>query len=432
MKKIVWHIEKRKVSELKAADYNPRTMTPQEKVSLKESIAEFGAVVPGVVNVGKRANVLIGGHQRKTLYEEEKREEMDVMVPDRELTLAEEKELNLRLNKNTGSWDQEKLAEIGIDLLLEVGFGEEELAGMFDDVDVIDDEFNMAKAIKETTKVITKQGDVWALGDHRLMVGDSMDPIQVEKLMGGSEADMIFCDPPYNIRLDYTKGTNTGPKQKHAKVFREGKATYGNDKKSDKDYATLLDGTMTNALAHSKPNVHAFYWCDERYIWMVQGLFAEHGLANKRVCLWVKNNFSLTPHVAFNKCYEPCVYATRGKPFLNSAIRNLNEVLNKEVESGNQAHTEIMDLLTLWLVKRVNAEDYEHPTQKPVTLAEKPLKRCTGAGGVVVDLFGGSGTTLIACQQLSRKCRMMEIDPLFATIIIDRWEKFTNSKAKKL
>ena len=135
---------------------------------------------------------------------------------------------------------------------------------------------------------------------------------------------------------------------------------------------------------------------------------------------------------AFNKAYEPCVYATRGKPFLNTAIRNLNEILNKEVESGNQAHAEIMDLLTIWIAKRVNAEDYEHPTQKPVTLAEKPLKRCTGAGHVVMDLFGGSGTTLIACQQLARKCRMMEMDPIFATVIIDRWEKFTNLKAKKV
>ena len=432
MKKITWHIETRKVSELKGADYNPRKRTPKEKEDLKRSIDTFGAVEPGVINIGERENILIGGHGRKEIYEEMKRETMDVMVPDRELTIEEEKELNLRLNKNTGSWDHDKLYEIGIDLLVEVGFGEEELAGMFDDVDVIDDTYNVPKALKEITEPITKAGDIWQLGEHRLMVGDSTDPMQVSKLMGKDLADMVFCDPPYNIGLDYSKGANTGPKQKKPKEFRKGPAAYKNDKKGDQEYASLLDATMTNALAHSKPNVHAFYWCDERYIWMIQGLFAEHGLQNKRVALWIKNNFSLTPHVAFNKAYEPCVYATRGKPFLNTAIRNLNEILNKEVESGNQAHAEIMDLLTIWIAKRVNAEDYEHPTQKPVTLAEKPLKRCTGAGHVVMDLFGGSGTTLIACQQLARKCRMMEMDPIFATVIIDRWEKFTNLKAKKV
>lgn len=432
MKKITWHIETRDIAKLTGSEYNPRTRTPKEKKDLQRSIEEFGTVEPGVINIGARENILIGGHGRMEIYQETGRTEMEVMVPDRALTLEEEKELNLRLNKNTGSWDKDKLADIDIGLLLEVGFGEEDLAYLFDDVDVIDDDYNVSKALKDITKPITKQGDVWSLGDSRLMCGDSMDATQVDKLMGGEFADMIFNDPPYNIGVDYTKGTNTGPKQKKRKEFREGTATYKNDKKKDQEYQELIDTTLTNALAHSKPNAHVFYWCDERYIWLIQGLYEQHGISNKRVAIWIKNNFSLTPQVAFNKVYEPCVYGTRGKPYLNRDIRNLNEVLNKEVGVGNATHADIMDILTIWIAKRDAPQDYMHPTQKPVTLAEKPIKRCTGAGHLVLDLFGGSGTTLIASTQLGRKCYMMEEDPVFASIIIDRWEKFTNKKAKKV
>jgi DNA modification methylase len=140
----------------------------------------------------------------------------------------------------------------------------------------------------------------------------------------------------------------------------------------------------------------------------------------------------MTPQVAFNKAYEPCVYGTVGKPSLNKNIRNLNEILNQEVGSGNQVHDEILEMITIWLDKRDNAQEYEHPTQKPITLAEKPLKRCASPGGVILDLFGGSGSTLIACEQIKRSSRLMEQDPIFASVIVNRWEVFTNLKAKKI
>ena len=444
MNTLQWHNEKRKVKDLIPASYNPRKMTELEKRDLEDSIKEFGTVVPVVVNVGKRENVLVGGHQRATIYADLGIDEIDVMVPSRELNKVEEKKLNLRLNKNTGSWDQEKLKEMDLTMLLEVGFGDDDLQMFFDDVDVIDDTFNVEKAVREMKVPTVKLGEVWKLGDHRLMCGDSTDIEQVKQLMGKDLADIIYCDPPYNIGLDYNKGISTDGKyggkygghsrREDAGAFPANKFTSMkmSDTKTVQKYSEFIDLTIKNAIEVSKPNCHVFYWCDEKFIWLLQQLFGANKIENKRVCLWIKNNFNMTPQVAFNKAYEPCVYGTIGKPFLNKNIHNLNEVLNQEVGSGNQVHEEIIDMFNIWLEKKDSAQDYEHPTQKPVTLAEKPLKRCASPGHIILDLFGGSGSTLIACEQIKRSARLMEQDPIFASVIVNRWEVFTNTKAKKL
>ena len=419
---LTWKTTRRKVTDLLPADYNPRRMSESEQRDLRESITEFGTVVPVVANIGTRKDILIGGHQRIGIYADLGIEEVDVMVPSRELSETEEQRLNLRLNKNTGSWDEEKLKLLDMDMLLDVGFGDDELQSLFDDVDVLDDEFDVEKAIKETKVARTKLGDLWQLGTHRLLVGDSADPEQVKHLMGDDHADIVYCDPPYNIGLDYSKGVSTEGKY-------EGAYSGKKDSKKDAVYATFLSASVAAALSVSKPNAHVFYWCDERYIWLVQTLYQQHKIDNKRVCLWIKNNFNMTPQVAFNKACEPCVYGTTGKPYLNRHITNTNELLNKEITSGNQVHDEILEMLDLWLERRDNAQSYEHPTQKPVTLNEKPLKRCSAPGHVVFSGFAGSGSDLIACEQLGRVWRGMELDPIFATVCIDRFEAFTNTKA---
>jgi DNA modification methylase len=312
-----------------------------------------------------------------------------------------------------------------IEMLLEVGFGDEDLQMLFDDVDVIDDEFNVEKALKETKIARVKLGEIWELGDHKLLVGDSTSPEQIKRLMGTDLADVIYCDAPYNIGLDYNKGISTTGKY-------DGSYTGKKDSKKDTAYALFIDSSIKAALTVAKPNAHLFYWCDERYIWLIQTLFRENTIDSNRVCLWIKNNFNMTPQIAWNKAYEPCVYGNIGKPFLNRNITNSNELLNKEIGSGNQVHEEIMDIITLWLEKRDNAQEYLHPTQKPVTLNEKPLKRCSAPGHIVFSGFAGSGSDLIACQQLNRKWRGVEQDLIFATIILDRWEAFTNKKARLL
>jgi len=421
--KLVWSITRRVIKDLLPAGYNPRKISENERRDLENSIKEFGTVIPVVLNIGTRSNVIIGGHQRVSIYADLGIEEIDAMIPNRELNEKEEKTLNLRLNKNLGSWDEEKLKELDMDLLLGVGFGDEELQALFDDVDVIDNEFDVEKAVRETKISRVKPGEIWELGEHKLLVGDSTSLEQVQKLMSSDLADVIYCDPPYNIRLDYSKGIGTSGKY-------EGSYTSKKDSKKDSVYLSFIDVSIQTALKVAKPNAHLFYWCDEKYIWLTQTLFAQNKIENKRVCLWIKNNQNCTPQVAFNKMYEPCVYGIIGKPYLNKNIKNANEVLNQEVTSGNQVHEEILDMINIWMEKRDNAQDYEHPTQKPVTLNEKPLKRCSAPGHVVFSGFAGGGSDLIACEQLGRKWRGVEIDLIFATICIDRWEKFTNKKAK--
>jgi DNA modification methylase len=419
---ITWTTARRNVKDLLPAGYNPRKMSENERRDLEDSIKEFGTVVPVILNIGTRENVLVGGHQRAAIYADLGIEEIDVMVPSRELSELEEKTLNLRLNKNLGSWDEDLLKAMDMDLLLEVGFGDDELQALFDDVDVIDDDFDVEKALRETKITRVKPGEIWQMGEHRLLVGDSTDADQVKKLMGSDLADVIYSDPPYNIGLDYSKGISTSGKY-------EGSFTGAKDSKKDAVYAAFLDLSIKAALTIAKPNTHLFYWSDQRYIWLLQTLYQQNGISNKRVCLWIKNNFNMTPQVAFNKAYEPCVYGTRGKPHLNSSITNSNELLNKEITNGNQVHDEILELFDLWLERRDNAQSYEHPTQKPVTLNEKPLKRCSAPGQIVFSGFAGSGSDLIASEQLNRKWRGVEIDPIFATVCIDRWEAFTNQKA---
>lgn len=424
-KKIEWKTERRKVADLIGADYNPRRLTVEQKKDLGDSIDEFGAVVPIIVNIGSRKDIIIGGHQRVGLYMERGIEEVDVMVPSVELTVEEEMRLNLRLNKNTGEWDEKKLKEMSTDLLLEVGFKDEELSNMWDGTETKADKFKAKEAIEKARTTKIKLGDMFQLGAHRLLCGDSRKPEDVARLMGDVKAEMIYCDPPYNIGLDYSKGVGNQEKYQGAYSSKD-------DSKTDGAYGEFIEDTMRNAVHHSADDAHFFYWCDERYIWLMQTLFAKFPITNKRVCLWVKNNASPTPQVAFNKAYEPVVYGVKGRPFLNKNYRNFNEILNKETGTGNALAEDIQDIFNLWLVDRDNTQDYDHPTQKPITLHEKPLKRCTAPGHAVLDLFGGSGSTLMACEQLKRRAYMVEYDPVFAQVILDRWEAYTGQKAIKI
>ena len=424
-KKITWSSTKRKVKDLTPNGYNPRKMAGEERHNLQKSIEEFGAVVPVVLNIGSRADVLIGGEQRVKIYADLGYKEVECMIPSRELTLEEERELNLRLNHNTGSWDEELLKAFDLDVLLDVGFADEELQGFFDDVELAEDDYDVEKAIEEMEEPRAKLGEIWQLGDHRLLVGDSTNEKLVAKLMGEAKAHLIYLDPPYNIGLSYDKGIGSGKNY-------GGKYSAKDDSKTDVEYQKFLANSI--ALSHkiALPKAHYFFWCDAKYIGDIQSLYKKHKITFKRLCSWVKNNQNPTPQTAFNRVHEPCVYGTSGKPYLNQNLKNTNEILNQEITSGNQLHDELLDMIDLWIVKRDNVQEYLHPTQKPVGLSEKPLKRCTAPGHVVFSGFGGSGSDLIACEQLHRKWYGVELDPVFASVIIDRWEKFTKQTAKRV
>lgn len=418
-------IQQVSIRSLKPALYNPRKHTPQAMEQLKASIKKFGLVDPIIANgAASRKNIVIGGHFRLKAAKELGYKQVPVVylnIPN----IQKETELNLRLNRNTGEWDFELLKSFDMDLLLDVGFDDTDLSSIWDDtLQTEDDEFDVEKELKKIKKPKTKPGEIYQLGSHRLICGDSTILDVVKTVLGKNQADMIYCDPPFNISLDYDKGigNNAG---KYGGI-------HTNDNRTDLEYRKFLKATMENGLLVSKKNLHMFYFSDETYIGMIQSLFAELGLQNRRVCIWVKNNQNPTPQIAFNKVYEPVTYATRGNPYLAKNITSFNEILNKEVGTGNQVHEDILDLFNIWLAKRKAGQDYTHPTEKPPTLHEKALRRCTKPGDLVLDLFGGSGSTLVACEQLKRKCFLVEFEPIFCDLIIKRYEKLTNLKAKKL
>lgn len=415
-------IEQIKISELKAALYNPRKISDKSFEDLKESLRRYTIIDPLIVNsLPERKNIIIGGHQRYRAAIELRYETVPVVYV--ELDEDRERDLNLRLNRVGGEFDPELLKAFDIELLLDAGFDDTDLADIWNDaLETDEDDFDETKAVKQAATTTIKLGDYFQLGKHRLICGDSADPAVIKRLVGDLCPTIFYSDPIYNIGLDYNKGVGMN-------------AGYGGntkDNKSDAAYHDFLGSILTAALPVIDENAHFFMYCDQTYIGMLQALMVESGLSNKRVCLWIKNNFNMTPMTAFNKAYEPCVYATRGTPFLSDSHHNLTEILNKDIAVGNRTIDDITDLFDIWLARRDASHDYQHPTQKPITLHEKPLKRCTKVGDVVLDVFGGSGSTLIACEQMKRIALLSEIEPIFCQVIIDRWETISGGKAVQL
>ncbi|MCW1930106.1 MAG: DNA methyltransferase [Candidatus Kerfeldbacteria bacterium] len=410
------------IGDLNPAAYNPRKWPDSAIANLRESIKLYGLVDPLLVNSSPtRKNIVIGGHFRLKVAKELGYTHVPVIYL--ELDEAKEKELNLRLNANHGEWDYDLLKEFDIELLLDVGFDDSDLSAIWDDtIGVEDDGFDTEKELPKAQDTQIKEGEIYQLGKHRLICGDSTDTNVIERLLDGAKVNMIYSDPPYNIGLSYSKGVSTKGKYGNTKV---------NDHKTLFDYGMFLQKTMEAALNVSYDSTHVFYWCDEQYIGLIQQLYRTLGVNNKRVCLWIKNNHNMTPQIAFNKLYEPCVYGTRGTPYL-APINNLNEVLNAEVGTGNRAVDDIQDIINIWLEKRLPGHEYTHPTEKPPTLHEKPLRRCTKPGDRVLDSFGGSGSSLAACEQLNRICYLSELSPVFCQLIINRYEQLTGIKAKRI
>ena len=410
-------------SDLNPAPYNPRRWDSQQEKQLTESIKRFGFVDPLIVNgADERLNVVIGGHFRLHIARKLDMAEVPVVyisIPD----IEKEKELNLRLNRNTGGWDWDLLKEFDLGQLMDVGFDDGDLSSIWDDaLETDEDAFDTEAALAEITEPKTKRGDYFALGDSRLYCGDATIDQVVAILTQDRKPSMLYCDPPYNIGLSYDSGIG-------------GKKHYGgstNDNKTDDEYRIFLQATIQNGLKHATEDAHLFYWCDSNAIGLVQSLYREENVTPRRVALWVKNNANITPQIAFSKVHEPCVYGTRGKPYLSDRMQQLTEVLNKEVGTGNRCIEDVMDFLDLWLERRLPTDSYRHPTEKPPTLHEKPLRRCTKPGDTVLDLFGGSGSTLIACEQMKRIALLCEIEPVFCDLILLRYEQLTGNKPVQL
>lgn len=243
-KQIIWHTESRIVDDLVPYDKNPRTLSEKQRKDLEASITKFSLAEIPCVNTD---NTIVAGHARLKVMQLLGRgqEEIEVRLPNRMLTKSEFEEYLLRSNKNTGSWDFELLKEFDTAFLLDIGFDDADLSAIWDDVlELEDDEFDVEKELKKAEKTDIKLGDSFALGNHRLMCGDSTNKATVALLFGEQKAQMVYCDSPYNINLDYNKGVG-------------GKANYGgavDDKKSDTEFKTFLRGAMTSALSVSDKN----------------------------------------------------------------------------------------------------------------------------------------------------------------------------------
>ena len=282
-----------------------------------------------------------------------------------------------------------------------------------------DNNFNLEKELKKIKKPKTKIGDIIKLGKHRIICGDSGDKEVLKKLFKNEKASMIYSDPPYNISLDYSGGVG-------------GKKDYGgnvNDNRTYQEYYNFIKQRIENGLNFSKKDTHIFYWTDQIYIGLVQDIYSKLNIDNKRVAIWLKNNQNPVPTIAFNKVYEPCVYGIKGKPYLNQNINNLNEVMNKEMGTGNDLLEQVNDFIPdVWTAKRLASKDYEHATSKPLDLHEKAIKRCTKPNDIILDSFLGSGSTLLAAEQLGRRVYGCELEPVFCDLIIKRYEKMTGEK----
>jgi DNA modification methylase len=411
----------RPITKLIPAVYNPRKHTKPQAQQLKESITRFGFCDPVICNSALgRENIIIGGHFRCEIAKELGMIEVPVVyvaIPD----IEKEKELNIRLNKNTGEFDIEKLETLNLDLLLEVGFDKDELADLWSEhLQVEENDFDETKELAAIKTPTTQLGDLIILGSHRLLCGDATDPASFDRLFGEERASMIYSDPVYNIKLSYNTGVG-------------GKQQYGgnvNDNRTDIEYYDFIKKSLECALAVTAADAHIFYWSDQTYIWLIQQLYRELGITNKRVCLWLKNGQNPTPGVAFNKCYEPCTYGVRGKPYIAKNLQNLNEVMNKEMTTGNNLLEEALDHLDIWTTKRLSGKDYEHATSKPPQLHEKAIRRCTRPGDIILDSFLGSGSTLIAAEKLRRRVFATELEPIFCDLTIRRFEKLTGTKAR--
>ena len=414
---LVWHTESRKVDSLLPHKKTPRKISKEQADRLKQSLETYGLVeIPAVDLDG----TILAGHQRIKVLQllGQGNSTIDVRVPNRKLTDEEAERYMLDSNAIHGEWDFDLLKDFEIELLVDLGFDQKELDEIWNKS--LKEEFDPEKELKKIKTAKTKPGDIIVLGKHRLICGDSTKPETLERLFGEERADMIMSDPIYNISIDYNKGIG-------------GKQAYGgtvDDSKTDKEYRDFLKLSMEAALAVTKPDAHVFYWSDETYIWLIQTLYRELGITNKRVCLWLKNGQNPTPGVAFNKCYEPCTYGTRGKPKLVKGVNKLNEVLNAEMTTGNELVQQVADFFTIWPEARLSSKEYEHSTMKPVALYEKAIRRCTKGGDIILDSFNGSGSNLMAAQKLGRRVFAVEIEPIFCDLTIKRFEAETGLKAR--
>ena len=375
-------IVKRKISELIAAEYNPRKINKVQEQDLKDSLTRFGLVDPIIININEeRKNIVIGGHQRLRVWADLGNTEIDCNQLD--LILDKERELNIRLNKNGGSFDDELVKEyFDYEELTEWGFTPDEL---FDKEETTADGLIDDDEIPEAKESKVKRGDIWQLGKHKIMCGDSTSSDDVAKLMNGEKADMIFTDPPYGINEEGDRSKRGGlAKGNNLPSFKDDTIQYAIDafnQTINKDIKIQV-WFGANYYCHTLPQSPNWLVWDKRVEENQRDYNSDCELA------WVKSNKKSV-----------------------RIFRHLWKGMLKDSERGE---------------KRV------HATQKPIALVDYCIKEYNNEANLLLDYFLGSGTTLMACEKSNKKCYGMELDEKYCDVIIERWEQFTGLKAEKI
>lgn len=375
----------KKVSEIFPYENNTKKHDKKQIDNVAESIKQYGFVQPVVID---KDGVIVIGHCRVLAAKKLKMKEVPCVCVD-DLTPEQVNALRIVDNKtNESEWDfdllteefaQVDLSDFDFDFDLDLNLSEDE-----EQKDIIEDE---APEVDEESEPITKFGDIWQLGRHRLMCGDSTDRECVEKLMNGNKADMVFTDPPYGYEYQSNMRKNT-----------------------DKFDVIKNDDKILDFFPNVKKFCNGFVFVCTT--WKVIDIWIEvfkkyHNLTN--MIIWDKGGGGMgdLDHT-FSTDYEIILCDNQNK-----------KITGKRLGS-------------VWKVGKDNADKYVHPTQKPVGLSSIAINNCTSRNDNILDLFGGSGSTLIACEQLDRICYTMELDPKYCDVIIQRWENFTGEKAIKL
>lgn len=393
------------INQLISAEYNPRQLSQRQYQNLRNSIQRFGLVDPILINVNKeRKNIIIGGHQRVNIAKVLGIEKVPCVELD--LTLEQERELNIRLNQNTGDWDFDILADnFDLNELIDFGFEEkdlkldmfeEEKEGLTDDDD-----------IPEDVESVCKLGDLWKLGNHRLLCGDSTKKENIELLLDGNKADMLFTDPPYGISfkgqvLSHT--SKNGKKVDNYKVANTNHNIIKNDELTDGDLYSFCYNFLE---AIKKTNISSWYICFSQLdLDILLQAMRKNKMEWRSIIAWVKNQATLS-NKDYKLRYEPIVYGQSGGSFYGKRYKQED----------------------VWEIQRTLKNDL-HPTMKPIDLIVKAINNSSKKDDIVLDVFLGSGSTLIACEKTNRVCYGMELDPHYCDVIINRWEQYTGKKAE--
>jgi len=391
--KINWTLQQFRLDELTDYYKNPRSLSEKEFKQLKTSLDKFGMIDKPIVNADS-AHTIIGGHQRKHVLEATGVKEIECWIPDRELSDKEVEELNIRLNKNTGSWDFDVLAnEFELDDLLDWGFDKGELDLDLWAEDAPEDvEPQIDKAEELRVKWGVETGQLWQLGEHRLVCGDSTNSDDVIRLLGEENGQAIITSPPYGVGMEYEGAPD------------------------ETKTISLISAVFSEWCNHVNINGFAFVNFGERYIWSKPMVQVYHELFSQLSWRWYDQRFWKRSNVGM------AIWNTT-QPRAMSQVEYLFTFQNGK--GSYPVHDLSISKEQIWDDAGSSA-GLHHPAVMAEGIAEKAIAIYTDKDDIVLEPFSGSGTTLIACERLGRKCRAVEISPAYVAVAIQRWVDVTN------